>query len=105
MLFERKLNGAAMRVLRFGSPGACAGLYRAVFGALLILSIAGCNNSRSHTSQSQDAATGGSIPGYSGKMPSDDGQWLWAAKDYASTRYSSLDQINTNNAKDLKLAW
>jgi PQQ-dependent dehydrogenase (methanol/ethanol family) len=35
----------------------------------------------------------------------DDGQWLMAAKDLSSTRYSTLDQINTSNAKDLKLAW
>lgn len=35
----------------------------------------------------------------------DDGQWTMPAKNYASTRYSTLDQINTNNAKDLKVAW
>jgi lanthanide-dependent methanol dehydrogenase len=35
----------------------------------------------------------------------DDGQWGMAAKNYASTRFSTLDQINTGNAKDLKLAW
>jgi len=28
-----------------------------------------------------------------------------ATKDYANQRYSSLDQINTENAKNLKLAW
>ena len=38
-------------------------------------------------------------------MAPDDGQWLMATKDYANNRYSSLDQINTENAKDLKLAW
>src|SRR5919107_3529588 len=27
------------------------------------------------------------------------------AKDYASTRYSGLDQINTENVKNLKVAW
>jgi alcohol dehydrogenase (cytochrome c) len=36
---------------------------------------------------------------------SDDGQWTMAAKNYASTRFSTLDQINTGNAKNLKLAW
>ncbi len=35
----------------------------------------------------------------------DDGQWVMAAKNYASTRYSTLDQINTSNVKTLKLAW
>ncbi len=35
----------------------------------------------------------------------DDGQWVMPAKNYASTRFSTLDQINTGNVKDLKLAW
>src|SRR5215210_4737812 len=35
----------------------------------------------------------------------DDGEWRMATKDYANARYSSLDQINTSNAKDLKVSW
>jgi len=35
----------------------------------------------------------------------DDGQWTMAAKNYASTRYSTLNQINTTNIASLKLAW
>src|SRR3954465_14558914 len=35
----------------------------------------------------------------------DDGQWVMAAKNYASTRFSTLSQINTTNAGTLKLAW
>ncbi len=35
----------------------------------------------------------------------DDGQWVMAPKNYASTRYSTLDQINTGNVNSLKLAW
>ncbi len=35
----------------------------------------------------------------------EDGQWLRPAKDYASTRFSGLDQITTANASQLKLAW
>jgi len=35
----------------------------------------------------------------------EDGQWLRPAKDYASTRFSGLDQITTTNASQLKLAW
>ena len=31
--------------------------------------------------------------------------WLMASKNYANTRYSELNQINTQNVKDLKLAW
>jgi hypothetical protein len=30
-----------------------------------------------------------------------DGEWTMAAKDYANRRYSELDQITTQNVKDL----
>ena len=35
----------------------------------------------------------------------DDGQWLMPAKNYASTRYSALDEITTENVGDLRLSW
>jgi PQQ-dependent dehydrogenase (methanol/ethanol family) len=35
----------------------------------------------------------------------DDGEWPMAARDYASTRYSPLDQINTANVRQLKVAF
>ena len=35
----------------------------------------------------------------------DDGQWLMPAKNYASTRYSELNQINVQNVRNLKAAW
>ena len=35
----------------------------------------------------------------------DDGQWTMPAKDYASIRFSGLDEIRVDNAKDLKVAW
>ena len=38
------------------------------------------------------------------KQP-EDGQWTMAAKNYPSTRFSSLAEINTTNVKNLKLAW
>jgi PQQ-dependent dehydrogenase (methanol/ethanol family) len=38
-------------------------------------------------------------------QPADDGQWTMAAKDYASTRYSNLNQISTTNVGQLKLAF
>ncbi|HJT71413.1 MAG TPA: PQQ-dependent dehydrogenase, methanol/ethanol family [Terriglobales bacterium] len=42
---------------------------------------------------------------YQGKLAPDDGQWTMPAKDYASTRYSTLDQINTTNASKLQVAF
>jgi glucose dehydrogenase len=35
----------------------------------------------------------------------DDRQWAMPARNYASTRYSGLDQITTENVKNLQLAW
>ena len=35
----------------------------------------------------------------------DDKQWPMAAKNYANTRFSSLDQINAGNVGQLQLAW
>jgi PQQ-dependent dehydrogenase (methanol/ethanol family) len=35
----------------------------------------------------------------------EDGQWPMPAKNYASTRFSGLDEINAGNAASLKLAW
>jgi lanthanide-dependent methanol dehydrogenase len=44
-------------------------------------------------------------PSYLGKLETDDGQWIRPAKDYASTRYSTLNQINSANAKNLQVAF
>jgi PQQ-dependent dehydrogenase (methanol/ethanol family) len=35
----------------------------------------------------------------------EDGQWLRAAKNFASTRYSGLDQIKASNVRQLAAAW
>src|SRR3954465_4281286 len=37
--------------------------------------------------------------------PSDDGQWIMPAKNFASTRYSELTEINADNVKDLRVAF
>ena len=39
------------------------------------------------------------------KADAGDGQWVRAAHDYASTRYSGLAQITSGNARQLRLAW
>ncbi len=38
-------------------------------------------------------------------LSQDDGQWVMAAKNYASTRFSGLNDIDTANVGSLKLAW
>jgi lanthanide-dependent methanol dehydrogenase len=37
--------------------------------------------------------------------PPEDGQWTMPSRDYANTRYSGLDEINTGNAARLQLAF
>lgn len=37
--------------------------------------------------------------------PAEDGQWTMPAKNYASTRYSDLAEINTDNVKNLQVAF
>jgi PQQ-dependent dehydrogenase (methanol/ethanol family) len=46
--------------------------------------------------------TGGARPSVE---EAEDGQWVMPAKNYASTRFSGLDQINTGNVGNLKVAW
>src|SRR6202453_1785109 len=38
-----------------------------------------------------------------GAAPVDDGQWTMPTKNYAATRYSTLDQINGNTIKNLRV--
>jgi PQQ-dependent dehydrogenase (methanol/ethanol family) len=53
--------------------------------------------------------SGASAPGASGPAKStasdEDKQWTMQNKNYASTRYSGLDSINTDTVKSLKVAW
>ena len=62
---------------------------------LLLLTIIAVLGQSSSSIAAQNAAT----------QPDDDGQWVRPAKDFASTRYSTLNQITSENIKQLKLAW
>jgi len=44
-------------------------------------------------------------PAYNPKPPTIEAEWLQHRGDYASTNYSSLDQINKQNVHNLKIAW
>ena len=39
------------------------------------------------------------------RMSEDDAQWIMPAKNYASTRFSGLEQINRETVADLEVAW
>lgn len=78
------------------------------FATLLILfMVLGC---RTKAPDEGHAAQGsGSVQGRAGgkmtlaDLQADDGQWVMAAKNYASTRYSGLQQVNAQNVRNLKL--
>src|ERR1051326_7429372 len=79
----------------------------AVFALVVFgLGFSACN-SKQGQSKSAEPANSGTVQaaGYDTSAATDDGEWTRAAKDYANTRFSTLDQINTGNVKDLKLAW
>src|SRR3954454_23509128 len=70
---------------------------------LLTAFLAACSK---QPSTKHEASAAGSVAGkLTTPAAAEDGQWLMAAKDYANTRYSALDQINTSNVANLKEAW
>jgi glucose dehydrogenase len=74
--------------------------------SLLVLLFIACsarNNQQSNTppNRVQNQPTGAQQT----EAETEDGQWTMPAKNYASTRFSGLDQINAGNAGSLKLAW
>lgn len=78
----------------------------AVLSWMLAVSlISGCRREPSGSAVVPATPTGktGVGPQASPSEP-DDGQWRMAAKDYASTRYSGLAQINAQNVRHLKVA-
>lgn len=80
---------------------------------ILVLVLGACWTSSCHgkgltgtTARGAGTLTGAqvSLPEFNNSAQ-EDGQWGMAAKNYASTRYSGLDEINTANVSRLKVAW
>ncbi|HET7435519.1 MAG TPA: PQQ-binding-like beta-propeller repeat protein, partial [Thermoanaerobaculia bacterium] len=77
-------------------------------GSLLLLCIlSGCGKSEGGFTPTPSLAKYSPPPQTAAThaVPADDGQWTMAPKDYANTRFSTLDQINTTNVRRLKVAW
>ena len=79
-----------LRYSGFSSPSRG----RPRFGPMLLLTIIAVLGQSSSSIAAQRA-----------DQTEDDGQWIRPAKDFASTRYSTLNQITSENIKQLKLAW
>jgi PQQ-dependent dehydrogenase (methanol/ethanol family) len=74
-----------------------------VAAAVLAGALAGCD--RKPPPPARQAANPVSPTGASAEIPAEDGQWTMPGKDYASSRFSGLAQIDTANVKDLKVAF
>ena len=73
--------------------------------ALLALAIPGCRKQTLDTSRPDSARPLGGTTGDPASLQQDDGQWVMPAKNYASTRFSSLDEINAQNVNRLGVSW
>src|SRR6185503_11693457 len=76
---------------------------RAALLVTIALAISGCQKAVSSASTNNTSATTGSAEPMAGTNPAPDnsGDWVRPARDYSSTRFSPLDQINTDNVKQL----
>jgi lanthanide-dependent methanol dehydrogenase len=67
-----------------------------VIGLLGLVTTVGCSSSNSTSTSTTSASSSAS---------SADKEWTMPNKNAASTRYSTLDEINAGNVKNLKVAW
>src|SRR5215204_6096201 len=72
---------------------------------LVLFVLPGCRTKA--TDEGHAAQGSGSVQGRMtlADLQADDGQWVMPAKNYASTRYSGLQQINAQNVRNLKPAF
>jgi PQQ-dependent dehydrogenase (methanol/ethanol family) len=73
------------------------------------LAASGCRGTNTENRFST-AAAASSVPQGSTLVPpkepaTDDGEWRMAARNYANTRFSRLNEINTGNASRLRVSW
>jgi lanthanide-dependent methanol dehydrogenase len=79
-------------------------LARGVLGAVACVALGIATACRPEASQSTGSTNVqvGAPPSGGGTLAPDDGQWVRPAKDFASTRFSALNEINTANVKGLR---
>src|SRR5688572_29505996 len=86
--------------MRFGRSASAA-------VGVLAAAVVACRGERASEDRPTVTRTSGSAAGaIANQAPdTDEGSWVRAAKDYASWRYSTLTEITTENAAQLKPAW
>jgi alcohol dehydrogenase (cytochrome c) len=79
--------------------------------AAVIAMMAACSGTKTPNERGQAPAAplptpaAGRTNGGAPAQQTEDGQWMMPAKNYASTRFSGLNEINADNVKNLHLAW
>ena len=93
---------------RLQVPAALPHLASVLLAGTVLALAAGCSTSRQTESSEVHAPAqeqNYNSPTYHGTLAPDDGQWTRPAKDLASTRYTTLNQITPENAQNLKVAF
>src|SRR5947209_8442316 len=75
---------------------------RLALALIAVVSTVACKPEATRSTGSTNASVGSAPSAGTGALPADDGQWVRPAKDYASTRFSSLTEINTENVGRLR---
>src|SRR5689334_426990 len=70
--------------------------------SVFALAITACKPEPSRATASQTVKSGPAPANGEVDLAADDGQWVRPAKDFASTRFSTLSEINTTNVKNLR---
>ena len=92
------------KVAMFSRIAACS-------GAAVLLLAAACSGTKAPNEKGQAPAAPSQTPaagrsnGGAIAQQSEDGQWTRPAKNYASTRFSALNEITADNVRNLRLAW
>src|SRR4051812_36083585 len=75
---------------------------RTIIALLGLGLLVACKPEANRSTGSANAAVGSAPAQGTGASAADDGQWIRPAKDYASTRFSGLTEINTTNVQNLR---
>ncbi|HYY95660.1 MAG TPA: methanol/ethanol family PQQ-dependent dehydrogenase [Pyrinomonadaceae bacterium] len=76
-----------------------------ILAAFALLLSASCSSNSGGPTQAPKQPASNQPTGATAASAPEDGQWPMPAKNYASTRFSGLDEINTGNVQNLKVAW
>src|SRR5579872_1514106 len=79
------------------------GVFLAIPFGLGVLFVAGCGRQPQVVNAQTATAVPGIAPGVHMASPLPNGDWEMPSGDYANTRFSTLDKINTGNASALKV--